>query len=1109
MASVNLAKITPPHLPAIVPRPYLIQRLDQKEAKKLIVILGQAAQGKTTLAVSWINKSTMPSAWLNLGPEDSDPVNLFYVLVHSLQGVFQDVDFTPILNLPTISLGPREELPLLRDWALAVFGAIPVPVRVVFDGLDRFVTNAASFRFLQVLLDYQPAHLHFLFLSREMPPLELQALQIKQEAFILTNEEMSFTPEETGQFVRKLRGLTLSNTAVKHLQELIEGWIGGLVLMCELLVRVPEPLRENFVSEKTASQFRGEICRYFGDSIFAARPPQVQEVLIRASILNVLEPEFIQDLLGISNAREILEDFARKNLFVQSSHDDRKGWSFRFHQLFRDFLRTRFKTDLSFEEQQALYLRAGALSEVRGDLEGALKHYLQAQAYPLAATALERVGLNLVKLGRIADLSRWLESLPPELIRENPWLLFHSYMTRRFRFSPEALTNLQQALALFDQRGEVEGTLHCLAYLIEAGALGFFSPVDPLLARAETLLQNLAADRYPYELAALWFSLGAGLVMRGDSLRLAFRACQNAYFLARDLGDLPLQLQALTYSAFCLTTLGEFSEAAGLWEKGDRLAGQCAHPEPRCLHLLLKAHATMFWGDFDQAAALARQGEEEVQRHGLAYLYHYVQIGRMISDIFLGNHAAAEETGKILCDFALATGNPFSHAMILSLHSMNYYQKGELRTARDFAARSREIFFAAEARTFHHLQMVNTNLGLIDVHLGEITPDTERVLKEGLGHFRGITSYLFMVDSHGAMALLKWAQGEKEEAATHLQTAFTIAQEQGYHHFFLLSRCDLLELSILALELELQGPSLDAAVRFLTTKLKDLAGSELDRLSQHDNPRVAAKAEEVRRLVHRAGLPRLRVETLGGFRVWRGDSLLSDSHWEGHQPQLLLKALIARGSQQVPLEVLMEDLWPEYPPEMAKRNLTISLHRLRKALEPTLDKTFGSTYVHLKANLVSLDQELCWVDVTEFLSFCRNGEKKDREGDTTGALALYQEAAQRYQGDFLPEMPYLPWAEFKREELKGRYVEILERLAELHEKRGALTKAINCWQQLLKADPLWELAYQRLILLYSRRGLRAQALKVYESCRQALKQGLDAEPDQVTTAIYRKILTSS
>jgi DNA-binding SARP family transcriptional activator len=47
------------------------------------------------------------------------------------------------------------------------------------------------------------------------------------------------------------------------------------------------------------------------------------------------------------------------------------------------------------------------------------------------------------------------------------------------------------------------------------------------------------------------------------------------------------------------------------------------------------------------------------------------------------------------------------------------------------------------------------------------------------------------------------------------------------------------------------------------------------------------------------------------------------------------------------------------------------------------------------------------------------------------------------------------------------------------------------------------------MLLYARRGLRAPALKVYEGCQKALRRGLDAEPDPATTAIYRKILSSS
>jgi ATP/maltotriose-dependent transcriptional regulator MalT len=48
MPPVNIAKITPPRLPAVVPRPHLLRRLDREVEKKLILILGQTAQGKTT-----------------------------------------------------------------------------------------------------------------------------------------------------------------------------------------------------------------------------------------------------------------------------------------------------------------------------------------------------------------------------------------------------------------------------------------------------------------------------------------------------------------------------------------------------------------------------------------------------------------------------------------------------------------------------------------------------------------------------------------------------------------------------------------------------------------------------------------------------------------------------------------------------------------------------------------------------------------------------------------------------------------------------------------------------------------------------------------------------
>ena len=55
-------------------------------------------------------------------------------------------------------------------------------------------------------------------------------------------------------------------------------------------------------------------------------------------------------------------------------------------------------------------------------------------------------------------------------------------------------------------------------------------------------------------------------------------------------------------------------------------------------------------------------------------------------------------------------------------------------------------------------------------------------------------------------------------------------------------------------------------------------------------------------------------------------------------------------------------------------------------------------------------------------------------------------------------------------------------------------------------SPFLEGAYQRLMVLYSNMGKRNEALKVYERRRKAIRDELDVEPEQVTVALYEKIL---
>jgi ATP/maltotriose-dependent transcriptional regulator MalT/two-component SAPR family response regulator len=1103
---LSVSKIIPPDFPHVLLRPRLLDRLEQQRQKKLILILGQAAQGKSTLALSYANTSKIPSAWLNLGPEDSEAVNLFYLLVQSLQRALPEVDLTPLLSYPTLPAGPREKKPLYRDWLLTLLSRMQTPVQVVFDGLDRLAPQAAAFHFLQVMLEVAPPHLRLLMLSREMPPLKLQELKVRQEIHLVRNEELAFTPKETRMFFQTVRKLLVPYDLMAQISDLTEGWIGGLILLSEILERLPEESRESFLSREATEKFTAEVSGYFEESIFSSRPPEIQEFLVKSSILDIVDPDFIRDYLGVGNARDILEDLSARNLFVQLIFDKQRGWFYRYHQLFKDFLQAKFQAALSPEQQVSAYLRAGSLLEDRGDLESAVDFYLQAGAKDLAVAAIEQVGLQLLKQAKTAELARWLQNLPDGLVQDRPWLLFYYFITGRTSGAAPYISSLLRAYTLFQKQEDLRGLLLTLSHLLELAIfVGFpgLPRVTTLLNQAEDLLQRAESQAFPYESAALWFQVGMAH-MFVLHIRQGYQACFRASLLAKDTGDRYLEIHALLYCRLMLTSVGEFVLAQETAEKIEELLATWSSPELQVHHLVISSIFSTFRGELEEGVKFALMAQQQTEQHGLAFLYPLTQLYRLISLGHAERYAEAVQTGLNLLHLPTPPGK-VTQAIALMELAIFHYHTGDLAAARDFAAQARKMMSSDEARGEYHLRLVQMTECLISYHLEELEADTELKLEKILAEVTGITSYLFMADAHWILALWQWRQGRLEEAAAHIKAGMEVAARRGSYYSILLSPRDQGRIFTLALELDLEEvweslpPQLSRWSRWV--------GPDLERLSRHANPKIAVRAGELRRVLHRQGLPRLDIRTLGAFQVRRNREPLDEAVWERKQPKLLLKALLAHGGE-APKEVLLEDLWPEGEPEITEKHFRVSLHRFRKAVEPCLDKTFGSSYIHLTDGLLSLDRELCRVDVDEFFSLQASGEELEEQGNLSQALALYKKAVDLYGGDFLPEELYLPWAEKRREELRGIYLELLERVSQIYEKQGAVTRAIKYCQMIIQTDPVSESTYRRLMTLYLRRGLRSEALKTFENCRKALARNLEAEPDAVTTAIFRKIQES-
>ena len=888
--SVNISKITPPYLPQILYRPRLLNLLEKNKDKKLILILGQAAQGKSTLAACYVKSLKIPSAWINLDKEDFDPINLYYLIVQSLQRVLKDIDFSHLLSYPLQGMGPRAESPLYREWAQSIFKEVSIPIQIVIDGLDRLSTSAPAFQFVQVLLEDSPPDIHLMLLSREVPPpvLEFQHLKMRQQALVLTNEDLAFNRDEVKEFFQHNRRISFSSDQLRKIYSATEGWIGGLILFAESLSRFSEPVREKFISEDLPDHFKREVFQYFGKEILSSQTKEVQEFLIKSSLIDLIEPAFMRDFLGMEMAEEILREHVRKNLFVHSFYDEKKGWLFQYHYLFRDFLRAKFMTSAGHEEQKPLLLKAGTLYDERGELENSVKYFLEAKAYPRAASVIERLGMDLLQKGRIGDLSKWLLSLPQGTSQNNPWLLFYQAMTRRSMGGRENLVTFQKAYTLFKQQGNVRGTLISLAQLIEGSVQAgiHLTPIESLIGEGEALFHQLELSESLYERAVLWYSIGLGRILGEGDIRKGIWACQNAYSIAKQLRDVSLQAYALCFFALGFVLVGEFSLADETQEKIEKLTEKSVYSEFKAIQLMVQCLLANHQGDFGKVQILGEKLQAEIEKHGFIYMIPWTYEMSGYLKAAQGEFSEAEKIGKEYLSTATSLGNGLFKGLAYGLLGLIYLYKNDFERAREAIDQSIDAF-SSEAPSKYHLNRTRVQMGLVCTHLKEFRR-AEKVFREALEYFSSISSYVSLAEVHFAIAFLQHDQSMNDDAASHLQKGFKIARERKYEYFYTLGTKYLTKACLLALELKVED-AVDYAAHLLSTRLSSVAEEELEKLSNHPDLEVREEAWEIKRAIYRSKIPRLRIETLGRFQVFRGNSPIEEKSVGSNSAQTTLE----------------------------------------------------------------------------------------------------------------------------------------------------------------------------------------------------------------------------
>jgi two-component SAPR family response regulator len=170
----------------------------------------------------------------------------------------------------------------------------------------------------------------------------------------------------------------------------------------------------------------------------------------------------------------------------------------------------------------------------------------------------------------------------------------------------------------------------------------------------------------------------------------------------------------------------------------------------------------------------------------------------------------------------------------------------------------------------------------------------------------------------------------------------------------------------------------------------------------------------------------IKIRALGAFDVRVDEQRLVNEGKAQFRVLELLRALLSTGEREVSTQVLAERLWPDAEGDSAYANLKMALHRLRKLLRHE-----GVVRVH--DNKVSLDPQLCWVDVWAFerhLDELRNVHPGSEHSATD--LKRIRSCIDLYRGDFLAQES-VSWALARRAQLRKR----LQHLVSLLEGRDA------------------------------------------------------------------------
>ena len=367
----------------------------------MTIISAPAGSGKTCLLRAWAGRPAQPHQFAVMQVQrDQDDAQQFWL---ALLDAVRHASATAGRAEP-LAATPDFNAPAMVDRVLSELADARGGITLVIDDLHELNSPEALSQLTRLLMNLPP-QVHAMLTTRHDARLRLHQLRLAGELAEIRAADLRFSERETRELLAA-SGIALSAAGAALLHQRTEGWAAGLRLAALSLAGHPDP--ERFVAEFSGSD--RTVAEYLIAEMLDRQPADVQDLLLRTSLLDRVNGELADLLTGRPGSERILLELEDANAFVVSL-DPERTW-FRYHHLFADLLRLELRRTLP-GDVPGLHRRAAGWFTLQGQVVEAIRHTQAAGDWPEAARLLADHSFSLTLDGQAQTMQALVRAFPP------------------------------------------------------------------------------------------------------------------------------------------------------------------------------------------------------------------------------------------------------------------------------------------------------------------------------------------------------------------------------------------------------------------------------------------------------------------------------------------------------------------------------------------------------------------------------------------------------------------------------------------------------------------------------------------------------------------------